>query len=365
MASILQKLATALARPFTKHLRLHLDQANLAQRKSLLTSLRSDLDASFEIQNKAIRANANEMKTRLIEHSRSIADNLDLLCALQTALREKMDSLAVSFADRNEFVSSRFAFPLDSSRALVRTTVGYMICDRRDPVLLGALIDSRELEPGLRCFIERYLEEGMTFVEVGAHIGMHSIAAGRCVGRKGKVHAFEAVPETAECLRQNVTQNGLGTQVKVYPNFVGTASGMAPYPLFPNGGHDGTIFPPSATAMSEVQVVALDDVLAEVPAVDLVKVNVDGAELEVFAGMRQLLARSPDGCVVASFYATHLSRPGAQVADWKAFCQEHGLEVFVVEEPSGDLRRASFDDLILLETTNVLMARGKNLKTLF
>jgi hypothetical protein len=117
--------------------------------------------------------------------------------------------------------------------------------------------------------------------------------------------------------------------------------------------------------MSEVQVVALDDVLAEVPAVDLVKVNVDGAELEVFAGMRQLLARSPDGCVVASFYATHLSRPGAQVADWKAFCQEHGLEVFVVEEPSGDLRRASFDDLMLLETANVLMARGKNLKTLF
>lgn len=363
MASILQKLATALARPFTKHLRLHLDQVNLAQRKSLLASIRSNLEAAFEIQNKAIRVNANEMKTRLIEHSRSVADNLDLLCALQTALRDKMDSIAVLVADRNESVSSCFAFPLDSKRTLVRTSVGYMICDRRDPVMLGTLIDSGELEPGLRCFIERYLEEGMTYVEVGAHIGMHSVAAGRCVGRKGKVHAFEAVPEIAECLRQNVTQNGLGTQITVYPRLVGTASGMPPYPLCSTGGQDDSNYPSNTTAQSEIQVVALDEVLTEVSAVDLVKVSVDGAELEVFAGMRQLLARSPEGCVVASFFATHLSRSGAQLADWKAFCHEHDLEVFVVEEPSGDLRRASFDDLMLLGAANVLMARRKHPKT--
>lgn len=364
MASILQKLATALARPFTKHVRLHLDQAHLTQRKSLLARIRSDMDASFDVQNKAIRTNANEIKTRLIEHSRSVADNLELLCTLQTALCEKMDSLAVSLTDRSDLVSKRFAFPLDSERALVRTSVGYMICDRRDPVLLSALIDTGELDRGLRRFVERYLAEGMTFVDVGAHIGMHSIAAGRCVGRKGKVHAFEAEPATAECLRQNVTQNGLGSQINVHESFVGAASGLAPSQLCPTGGYHGRINPPSATGTGELRVVALDDVLTEVPTVDLVKVDVEGAEMEVFAGMRQLLARSPDGCVVAAFYPAHLSCSGAELDDWKAFCQEHDLEVFVVEEPSGDLRRASFDELMLLEAANVLMARGKHLKTI-
>ncbi len=344
MASIFRKITSEIARPFTRDLRA------------------------------LIEKNQNhEIKALLIEHSRSMADNMELLCSLQTALCEKVEALAKTQNERMDALAvlqnsdsnkldislRRFVFALDSQRALVRTTVGYMVCDRQDALVLAQLVEAGDLEPGLRRFMERYLEEGMTFVDVGAHIGMHTIAAARCVGRKGKVHAFEATPATADCLRENVIQNNLEFQISVHAQFVGASAGWTTFHMCPINGHNSRFPLLNETSTIEVPVVTLDETLADVPSADLIKVDVEGAELDVFAGMNQLLERSPDACVVAEFAPSHLKRSGTNATNWEEFCRQHGFEMFIVEEPRGTLRPVAIQDLMSLETANVLMARGK------
>jgi FkbM family methyltransferase len=293
----------------------------------------------------------DELGVRIAELSKYTADSFEVLCSRQSMLSASVD---VSLR--------RVYFPLDNRRALIRTEVGYMICDRKDASLIAMLIESGELEPGLRLFLSRFLGEGMVFVDVGAHIGMHSIAAARIVGATGRVFSFDATPDNADFLRQNVTQNGFSDRVLVEQCFVGAATGVTDFHICPISGLNSKYPVPNEIGKLELPVVALDTALHDVGSVNLVKIDVEGAEVAVFAGMRELMRRSPDACVVAEFAPIHLKRSGAQIEDWEAFCKEHGLTVYEVGETDGRLRSASFSELMSKETANVLMARGAQFK---
>ncbi|MBI4034829.1 MAG: FkbM family methyltransferase [Candidatus Chisholmbacteria bacterium] len=58
-------------------------------------------------------------------------------------------------------------------------------------------------EPEVTAFMEQVLEPGLTVLDVGAHIGYHSLVARRFVGDSGKVVCFEPTPSTYEVLRRN------------------------------------------------------------------------------------------------------------------------------------------------------------------
>lgn len=64
-------------------------------------------------------------------------------------------------------------------------------------------------EPNELKFIESTLQPGDVFVDVGAHIGLFSLAASRVVGPSGIVVAIEADAETTETLRYNIKRNGI------------------------------------------------------------------------------------------------------------------------------------------------------------
>src|ERR1700751_4387496 len=67
----------------------------------------------------------------------------------------------------------------------------------------------REQADDLFGFMDSYLEPGMTFVDVGANIGSHTIHGSRLVGRQGKVVSIEADPDTFDLLQVNVRSNGV------------------------------------------------------------------------------------------------------------------------------------------------------------
>src|SRR5665213_715101 len=59
-------------------------------------------------------------------------------------------------------------------------------------------------EPETARFLTAFLKSGMTFWDVGAHIGEYSLLAARSVGSVGHVHAFEQQPKVFEFLLRNV-----------------------------------------------------------------------------------------------------------------------------------------------------------------
>jgi FkbM family methyltransferase len=147
-------------------------------------------------------------------------------------------------------------------------------------------------------FLHRFIKPGDFFVDVGANIGLFTVAAGCLVGREGSVLAFEPGRLARSRLEENVHLNRLRS-VTISPLALSNASGQAQLFVPGNGKHAlGSLGRPisgSVAAAEAVETKTLDEVLeALTPArvVTMVKLDVEGWETRVLEGASSLLGRS-------------------------------------------------------------------------
>jgi len=159
--------------------------------------------------------------------------------------------------------------------------------------------------------VRRLLLPGMCFVDVGANIGYFTLLAARRVGPTGRVFAIEPSPYAADRLSQTIADNvipqvriercGLGRrpgEVVLYDAAVGNHT---PSMLGDPGGH-GLVVP----------VRTLDECIHEwkIDRIDLMKIDVEGYEPEVFAGAARALADGRVRAILCEFNAHWLARAG-------------------------------------------------------
>jgi FkbM family methyltransferase len=144
-------------------------------------------------------------------------------------------------------------------------------------------------------FVERYLQPGMTVLDIGAHHGLYTLLASKRVGPSGRVIAFEPSPRERRRLRQHVRINGCAN-VSVEGVALGDHAGEADLFLV-EGLQDwcNSLRRPEVeerTCVVRVEVRPLDEVLRElgVSRVDFIKLDVEGAELSFLRGAAKLLA---------------------------------------------------------------------------
>ena len=145
-------------------------------------------------------------------------------------------------------------------------------------------------------FFHTLLRPGMVVLDVGANIGYYTLQAAVRVGPGGQVHAFEPVAASHARLVQNVRLNEL-TNVAAVRAAAGSRRGSGVIHLQTDatrGMRGSRLGRSDATGLTEaVDVIPLDDYVNEsgIPAVDVVKIDVEGHELEVLQGMEGILAR--------------------------------------------------------------------------
>jgi FkbM family methyltransferase len=131
---------------------------------------------------------------------------------------------------------------------------------------------------------------GATVVDVGANIGYNTVYASRLVGDAGRVVAVEPAADNVRFLRENVNANALGNVV-VHAVAVGRAREVRDLFLRGDVSAVNSLFEQSVyasvTGVEKVTVMPLDE-LVDGDA-DLVKIDVEGAELDALGGMRRLL----------------------------------------------------------------------------
>ena len=86
----------------------------------------------------------------------------------------------------------------------IETDLGNILFDSRDTNLTPIVRQDQQWEADVSGFIRRRLAAGMTFVDVGAHVGYFSVLASRIVGETGQVFAVEVEPRNLELLRANL-----------------------------------------------------------------------------------------------------------------------------------------------------------------
>ncbi len=158
---------------------------------------------------------------------------------------------------------------------------------------MGANIAAGVYEPHVTAAIRRVLRPGDTFVDLGVNVGYFSLMAATLVGREGRVIGFEARPD-------NVTLANLSARENGFENV--TISNLA----VAEKKKTLKMSAPEHTSLSvvvdssrqdcqagfvEIQAVAVDEVLGGLADIDVVKMDIDGGELQAVQGMRATLRR--------------------------------------------------------------------------
>jgi FkbM family methyltransferase len=137
------------------------------------------------------------------------------------------------------------------------------------------------------CWFHLYRpKQGDVIVDVGAELGTDTVAFSRAVGPSGRVIAIEAQPETYEMLLKTIEANGL---TNVLPLCLAVAD--KPGEVFITAG-EGTVANYLSDQGERVAADTLDNILCDVPRIDFLKMNIEGAEQLAIKGMDETIAKT-------------------------------------------------------------------------
>ena len=178
-------------------------------------------------------------------------------------------------------------FPADQYRVYEVPGVGRFHIDDPNERIKKVIVEGRKWEEHIIEVLEEYVRPGSVALDVGAHIGTHTLTLSRLVGPSGRVYAFEPVKKTYRELRRNLALNGVTNVVPLrYAIGSGPASVIEMNPIHP--GEEGGTSVGHGGDRAELR--SLDSFGFE--QVSLIKIDVEGFELPVLDGAEDTIRRN-------------------------------------------------------------------------
>lgn len=182
-----------------------------------------------------------------------------------------------------------------------RTRYGFAISGHTQDLIQRYIYVFGVWEPNLSRWIYDFLRPNDIVLDIGANIGYIALLSASRVGDGGRVYAFEPMPSIVDKLRENIALNGY-SNVVIVPNIVSDASGTAEVfrSRSDNLGMSSTLGGTGYSSEGSVAKVRVTDVIrqSEWRSIRLVKIDVEGDEVRVLAGMGPILEAMPLGAAV-------------------------------------------------------------------
>ena len=237
--------------------------------------------------------------------------------------------------------------------------------DTRSNDVAPSLLMRGVWEPEATALFQRLIRPGDTVFDLGANLGMYTLLAARAAGPGGVVHAFEPNGRYADLIARSISVNGFTDRARVHDVALGEAEGQAELVFswaWGGGGHLATDDSGADPAQQRqpCRVIALDEMFADPDfRVDVVKMDIEGAEGRALRGMWRLLERSPDARVIFEFAPGLLALHGVGAAEMIHLLSELGFRFWEVGAES-QLRVMEAEALAVMTDglTTILAARG-------
>ena len=249
-----------------------------------------------------------------------------------------------------------------------------------DPFWFRLELLTGQHETETRRALEQLTEPGMVALDIGAHIGYHTRLLARQVGAEGRVIALEPHPRTFETLLQNTRDLPNVTALQAAAAEAQGSAELHDYLMMSASGslhydqalaHQqrarmgaGDVAPRGAEGFEpqryRVQTLTIDDCLDQLPSarVDIVKMDIEGAELAALRGMRRTIAASPDLALVMEYNPSALKAFGHEPVAALDEARQLGFASIEAIEADGSLTDWSDPALVERETARLLRDLG-------
>ncbi len=208
------------------------------------------------------------------------------------------------------------------------------------------------MEPREVRLIARFLRPGMVFLDIGANFGQYTVLAAERVGATGKVHSFEPSSRMFQELSFNVALNTLGGRCALNQTALSDTEGSAKLSRYEAGAevygslgahHRGKL---PIVGYEDVTTTTLDTYVAEhgVHHVDLIKMDIEGAELLALRGGDGLLHRPDAPAIVLEMADVNTVGLGYHAVDTWDFLESRGYQLFGFKNRRAVLSKARRPD---------------------
>lgn len=179
--------------------------------------------------------------------------------------------------------------------SIVRTVGGFRMETRLPDQIQSRIYFFGVWEPQLTAYIKERLSPGDTFIDIGANVGYYTLLAASIVGKRGRVCAIEASPSIYSTLEKNIALNGY-TNVAAFNEAAADKEGILEIFRAPDN-NIGATTTVAAQALqqghvleAQVRARTLDAIVGRetLAAARLIKMDVEGAEMSVIRGIRDL-----------------------------------------------------------------------------
>jgi FkbM family methyltransferase len=190
-------------------------------------------------------------------------------------------------------------------------------CDLAD-VIAREVCLTGYYEPPVTRVVQRLATRGGTVIDAGANWGYFSLLAASAVGDRGRVIALEPDPRHFARLTRNIAMNHF-TQIAAHQIAAGSGDGMVTLAGYADDAENRGVSRIADTASVahrfDVPCTTIDILTASSARVDVVKIDVEGAEMDALAGMREGLAAARYASIVIELHPVLLREHGIDPAE--------------------------------------------------
>jgi FkbM family methyltransferase len=328
-------------------------------------------DSNFS---RIVAAEIDRLDGYLVYHAGALSQQTDELMSKLEAIREnfsgivetninRLDScLASRLGTLSQQVSelNKLSYVQADLDALLVTGEFDLLVPTSETGLLAYLIRHgvEAVEPGVRAVLQTRLRAGATAVDIGASIGLHALTMAQIVGPGGRVICIEPLPHIASALERTLRLNGFGDRSQVICSAAADSVGDA---MLYCASHSPTssLFPiPEKSASITVRTISLDDHFAPGERVDMVKIDVEGAEPLVYKGMSRILRENPKIELILEWSASHFVRSKQSPELFWDLIRRDGFEPLLIDDERPDRLVALQEAATVPNVANILLTRN-------
>ncbi len=261
---------------------------------------------------------------------------------------EDLSNVVASYVNSLEFARRGLLRSNAASELAITEVEGVRIYSALDDASVGKYVRAGNYEREVTAVFHRFLRKDMHVVDVGANIGYFSLLSAKLVGADGHVTAVEPNPRNVRLLEASCRANGLAN-LTILQMAAGRETGLLSLNTSHSNGTTSDLMDGTEAALDSELVMCfpLDSALASAPAVDFIKVDVEGAEYNALFGCRKIIGR--DRPVIVSEFSPNLM-PGISAISGEGYIHwltGIGYSIAIIE-PDGSLSPAGKDASIVL-----------------